>query len=319
MSAGPEIRAVFKNLDRIIIAVFGILLLLYLFSGIYVVEANQMGVLFRFGARKAVVPPGIGYRLPWPVDRVRKVNVKEMQRIEVGFWPESGQVEELLPYCITGDKNIIHNRYVIQYRIADASNFLLKGARVKDTLYALAQAAILEAVAEREVDPILTTGKVEIQRDIEQKLRNKLDELGLKIAVLGVERQFANPPNFVKDAFQDVVNAREEERTRIHEANDYRNQEIPKANGEADSIIQQAEAYKVSRISSARGESDRFIKLYDKYKSAPAVTRHRLLVEMIEQVLPRTKVMVLATDKQGKPIRIKILQAPVPTTPRLME
>jgi len=319
MSIANDIKSVFKDLDRIIAAVLAVLFLLYLLSGIYVIEANQMGVVFRLGAKRSVSPPGISYHLPWPVERVRKVNVKEVQRIEVGFWPRPDMAEELLPYCITGDKNIIHNRYVIQYRVADPANFILRAAKVKDILYELAQATVLETVAAMRVDPVLTTAKSEMEAEIKKRLTEELEELGVSISIVGVERQFAEPPNFVKDAFQDVTNAREEKRTMIHEAENYRNQEIPRAKGEANRTIQQAEGYKVNRLASARGESDRFLKIYEKYRNAPLVTRHRMFIEMMEQALPNVKVMVLATDDQGRPVKMKLLQAPVPTTPRLME
>jgi len=319
MSFQEERKAIFRDLDRIVLVVLGALLLVYLVSGIFMVEANEMAVVFRYGAKRAVVPPGIGYHWPWPIERVRKVNVKEVQRIEVGFWAQSGLAEELLPYCLTGDKNIIHNHYVIQYRIADPANYLFASARIRDTLHQLSQATILEAVAARQVDPILTTGKREMELAIIEGLTRKLDDLNLKIQIVGVERQSAEPPNLVKDAFQDVVNAREEMRTRIHEANNYSNQEIPKAKGEANRLLQQARAGKFEQISSAKGESERFKKLYQEYRQAPRVTGNRLFIETIERVLPRCRVMVLATDKQGNPLKIKLLQSPVPTSPRLPE
>lgn len=204
-------------------------------------------------------------------------------------------------------------------RIAEPANFLAGSARVPEILKALAQATILEAVAARPVDMILTTGKSEMERTILEGLVEKLSELNLKIQVVGVERQSAEPPSLVKEAFQNVVNAQEEMRTKIHEAENYRNQQIPKAKAEANNLLQEAEAYKVGRIDSAEGESERFLKLWQEYTRAPGVTRSRLLIEMVEQALPRTKIMALAKDRAGNPIRIKILQAPVPTTPRIPE
>jgi membrane protease subunit HflK len=165
----------------------------------------------------------------------------------------------------------------------------------------------------------LTTGKREIELAIMEGLTEKLERIGLDIRIVGVERQFADPPNPVKDAFQDVINAREEKRALIHEAENYRNQELPKANGEADRMIQEARAFKFDRTSSAVGESERFLKIHGEYRRAPEVTRNRLFIEMIEHVLPRTKVMVLATDREGRPLRIKLFQGSVPTSPSLPE
>jgi membrane protease subunit HflK len=311
-------KAVFRDLDRIVMAALGILFLLYLASGVFVVQANEKAVIFRFGRAGEVVSPGIGYHWPWPIEGVKKVNVKEVQRIEVGFFI-SGSREELIPYCITGDRNIIHDRYVIQFRIAEPANYLTGSARVRDILMELAQATILETVAGKHVDFILTTGKSEMERTIMEGLVSKLEGLNLKLQIVGVERQTAEPPVIVKDAFQNVINAQEEKRTKIHEAENYRNQEIPKAKAESNRMLQEAESFKVKRTSAAKGESERFLKIYQEAKQAPDITRRRLFLEMVEQVLPRTKIMVLATDKEGNPVRIKLLQAPVPTTPRLPE
>ncbi len=319
MSFEQETKAVFRNLDRIVLLALCVLFLLYVASGVFVVEANEKAVVFRFGAAGDVISPGIGYHWPWPIERVRKVNVKEVQRVEVGFWPDSGFREELLRYCLTGDKNIIHNRYVIQYRIADPANYLSSARRVRELLVELAEATMLEVVASKQVDPILTTGKVKMEQAILKGLNEKLLELDVKLQIVGIERQSAEPPSLVKDAFQDVINAREEKRTQIHEADNYSNQEVPKAKGDADRMLQLARAYKFERVSSAKGESERFSKLYAEYKEAPEVTINRLFIEMAERTLPKTKIMVLATDQDGQPLRVKVLQAPIPTTPRLPE
>ncbi len=319
MKTSEDMKEVLKGLDRIVWAALGALFLVYVLSGFYQVQASEMGVVFRFGARYEVSPPGIHYSLPWPIDQVKKVNVKKVQRLEVGFYPTEGMKETLLPYCITGDKNIIHNRYVIQYRVADPANFLAGANRVSEILAAMARAVIVETVAGHEVDPLLTIGKTEMQFAVKQGLMEKLRELNLRIQILGVERQSADPPMLAKEAFQDVTNAREEKRTKIHDAEDYDNQEIPKAKGDASMIVEQSRAWKARRVSAAKGESQRFLKLYEEYEHAPDITRHRLFIELLEQTLPRVKVMVLAKDKDGKPIKVKLLQAPVPTTPRLME
>jgi membrane protease subunit HflK len=317
MDSLEQKKAVFRDLDRIILVVIGILFVLYLASGIFVVQANEKAVVFCFGKPVEVINPGIGYHWPWPIEWVKKVNVKQVQRVEAGFSPQGDLREELVPYCITGDRNIIHDRYVIQYRIAEPVNFLVRGAHVSEILVELTQATILETVAAKPVDLILTTGKSEMERSILEGLVRKLEELNLKIQIVGVERQSAEPPSMVKEAFQNVINAQEEMRTKTHEAENYRNQEIPKTKAEANQMRQEAETAKFERTSAAKGESERFIRLFREYKVAPNVTRRRLFIEMVEQVLPRAKVMVLATDKEGKPVRIRILQAPIPTSPEL--
>lgn len=313
-----EKKQVLGGLDKLFWAVLAALFLLYLASGAFVVEANEQAVLFRFGEKQdSIIRPGIGYHWPWPVETVRKVNVREMQGIEVGFWPRSNFGDSMTPYCITGDKNIIHNRYVIQYRIGDPANYLVRGARVKEMLHAVAQATLLEVVAGKKVAPVLTTGKNDMEREFRARLSEKLKDLNIAITIVGVERQAAEPPNLVKDAFQDVINAQEEKQTRIHEAENYENQELPRAKGDAERVRKEADGYKFRIVKMAEGDSDRFNKLHEQYLAAPEVTRHRLFIETLEKVLPRVRVMVLARDKNGEPIRVKVLQTPVPTFPRL--
>jgi len=318
MKITSDIKAVLADLDRILLVVVAILLLLYVLSGLFVIEANQKGVITRFGAVRAVVRPGIGYHLPWPVERVRKVNVKEVQSVEVGFYPDGSNLDELTPYCITGDRNIVHTRYTVKYRSPDPESYIMAGKRVREIVLTLAQATILEVLAEKEIVPVLTTEKRALESDIREKLGEKLSGLGINLQIVSVDGPPAFPPSLVKQAFQEVITSREEKRTRIHEADNYMNQAIPAAKAEANSAIETARAYKYDRISSAKGESDRFLKLLSEYEKSPSVTRHRLYLDTIEKVLPQVKIMVLATDDEGRPIKVKILQAPIPTTPRLM-
>ncbi len=313
-----EKRVVFKNLDRIVIIVAAILFVLYLFSGIYQVQANEQALVRRFGRFIKIVNPGINYRIPWPIDSVDKIKIKQVKRIEVGFWPQSGSgYTELLPYAITGDKNIIHNHYVVQYRITDPKQYLLS-AELPDMIFKeLANRVILEVVASQQVDPVLTTGKLQVEMDIKDALIESLEGSGLGISISSIETAMIEPPRTVTDAFKDVINAREQRTTSIHEAENYRNKVLPEANAVALNLTEQAESYKFARISAAEGESTRFLDLYEKYKTAPRVTRDRMFLEMLEQMLPNVKVVVLATDKQGRPLKVNLIQGTMPTVPQL--
>jgi membrane protease subunit HflK len=181
----------------------------------------------------------------------------------------------------------------------------------------MALASILEQVAVRPVDAILTTGKQDLEQAVKQGLNERLVRLGFKIQILSVERRSVAVPYQVKGAFQDVISAQEEKRAAVHGAETYRNRLLPKSQGEAERMIQEAEAERFRRVSAARGEADRFLKLMAEYRLASRVTRRRLLIEMVEETFPRVKVLVLASDRHGKPMPIKVLQDPLPTSPRL--
>jgi membrane protease subunit HflK len=158
-SFAHERKAVFRNLPRVVLITLGCLVALYLASGIHMVDASEMGVVSRFGAHVAIEPPGIGYHLPWPVGAIYKVNVKEVKSLTVGFASDPSSREEIDRYAISGDKNIIHNQYTVQYRTHDAANYLIGSNDVIVVLREMALASILEQVAVRPVDAILTTGK----------------------------------------------------------------------------------------------------------------------------------------------------------------
>jgi len=315
-----ERSAMFRNLDRIVLGTLGVLVVLYIASGIYVVQANEVALLRRFGAlREETVTPGIHYRIPWPVDRVDKIRIKEVKRMEVGFSPDLGdsRYEALLPYCITGDKNIIHTHFAIQYRIEDADKYLFTARDPQRLLREQANRAIIEAVAEKGVDPVLTTGKRELELAIQASIREEVENIGLGISIVSIETKSIQPPRMVIDAFNDVITAREEKSTAIHEAENYSNRILPQAKAEANKLLEEAEAYKFQRVEAARGESDRFGKLYQKARGAPEVTRHRLFLELVDEMLPRVKVYVLASNDQGRPVKLKLIKGTMPTVPQL--
>ncbi len=321
MSFKQSQKEMFKGLDRIVLVVAGFLFIVYLASGVHVMEADEMGVIFRFGAKRQVARPGIGYHFPWPVERIRTVNVKAVRSVEVGFWTSQGRDQRLTPYCITGDINIIHNLYVIHYRVdaEDPANYFLSARRVRESLITNARAAIIEVIASRPVDEIITTAKADMENAIRTTLQQKLYDLNIKLQIDSVDTREIQPPNQVMDAFDDVISAEQEMTTQKHKANTEAIRIVNSAKAEAESIIQQARAYRTERINSAAGEAERFMSLYEEYKKAPEIIGHRIFLESIEKILPRTRVMLLGTDRQGRPLRVKIFQAPVPTSPRLPE
>jgi membrane protease subunit HflK len=305
------------RVDQMIFLIILGLIALWILSGIYVIEANQVGLVRRFGAlQHGLVQPGIHYRLPWPIDKIDRVNTLEVKGMDVGFYPEDTYAYTImLPYSISGDINIIHDRYTIQYRISDPAKYKFCQIDPQMLLKTLAEAAIVESIASKNVDFILTTGKREVAEEIRQKLQKSADDLSLGVTIASIDTKLVSPPQNVQSAFQDVNNAQSDKSTKIHEANNRKNSEIPATKAQANQKIETANAYKYQRISRAEGEADRFLKLYAQYKSAPKVTSDRLFLQLIEQILPNVKVIVLATDKNGKPVKLKLLSGIMPTQP----
>ena len=167
------------------------------------------------------------------------------------------------------------------------------------------------------MDPVLTTGKRELELDIQAAIRREVENIGLGISIVSIETKSIQPPRMVIDAFNDVITAREEKSTAIHEAENYRNRIIPQAKAEANQLLEEAEAYKYQRVEAAKGESDRFGKLYEKAWTAPQVTRDRLFLELLDEMLPRVRVYVLASNEQGRPVKLKLIKGTMPTSPQL--
>ncbi len=308
----------FTGVRRMLWVTGALVLLIYIASGVYVVQANETAVLLRFGAFRKTVGPGIQYRIPWPVDRVIKVKTMEAKRMEVGFSLETltdvrdkfGVVrpDRPIPYCLTGDKNIIFNRFAIQYRITEPREYLLRTRNPAGLLRNKGHAVILETIAAMGVDPLLTTGKQELERTIRKKLSQTSKEIGIGVSIVSVEIKQIQPPREVVSAFKEVITAREEKSTAVHKADNYRNRIIPETKAESNNIVEQSRAYRSKKIAHARGRSGRFLKNLASYQDTPEITKKRLFIEMTERLLPQVKIYILAKDKSGKPTKLKLVR-----------
>jgi membrane protease subunit HflK len=290
----------------------------YLFSGVYVVGVNETGVLKRFG--RIVddrVAPGLHYRLPWPIDKVTKVSTKEIRRLQAGFGADPEQIAEferaygtldrsqsgsfMVPYCITGDKNIIHAKVIAQCRIDDPKAYLVGFKDAEGVVLGCIQSAILSTLSQTDVDSALTAGKVMLQQEILKDVQRQLTVLNTGISVISAEIKNTRPPSNVARAFKDVINAREERRTMVHDAQAYRNQVIPQGKAEASRIQNEAEAYKTRKIAHAEGESKRFVMLANEYMKDKEIARQRLYLDAIGEILPTVQKIIVGSD-QGQDI-----------------
>ena len=276
--------------------------LLWAASGFYVVEQGEQGVELQFGQYKQVTAAGLRWHLPYPVETVEIVNVQQIRTVEVGYRSNtrSNQFatvpQEAL--MLTKDENIIDIQFAVQYDIKDPRYLLFNVSEDPDQVVRQAtESAVREIVGRNTMDFAITGGRAEIAQDTSLLLQIILDRYQTGINVKAVEMQNAQPPSEVKGAFDDAVKAREDEVKFKNEAEAYANDIIPRARGKAARILQEAEAYRASVVAAAEGEASRFTQVLDEYHKAPGVTRDRLYIDAMEQVLSRsTKLMI---DQSG--------------------
>jgi membrane protease subunit HflK len=289
-----------------------ILLLLWLLTGLFVVQVDEQAVVRRFGAVVAErVPPGLHLGFPWGIDRVDRVRVREQKRLNVGFeFPDPVLGRPAAPASrefLTGDQNLINIELLVQYTVREPRAYLFSNEDVIQTLRAAAEAGIVTTVAGRPVDLLLTTGRLEAQSQLRRSLQESADRYRLGISVSSVNIQSITPPLKVADAFREVASAREDRDRIIKEAESYANATLPAAEGEASRMHEESYAYRDQKIRQARGDADRFLKAYSAYRLAPDITSSRLYLETIEEILPRLKVV---HQEGNTPVDLNLLPRP---------
>jgi len=322
-----RLRSAFPQLGRLgggggmsllVIAVLVIAVVLWLASGIYTVAPAQQAANQLFGK---YVPPAAGPGLHWwwpgPIGTRNVVAVEEIRRLELGFRSTAAAGGAIQPFpleaqMITGDLNIIDVQVVVQYRIKDLEAFLFKvddpgdpergvlagspeGLTLKDAM----EASMRQVVGQRSIDDVLTKEKEAAQAATVTLVQSILDDYNTGIEVLEVRLQNVRPPDDVRDAFDDVVRARVDKEARINEALANQQDQLPKARGEARRVVNNAEAFKQERILNATGEADRFMAVLAEYKESQEVTRRRLYLEAMEEILPGITKFIMTEEAAG--------------------
>lgn len=279
-----------------------IILLVWLLSGIYIVEPAERGVVLRFGQYSHTAMPGPHWHFPYPIDKVEVVDVAKIRSVEIGYRsaggrPESNVLSESL--MLTNDENIVDLKIAGQYRINDAAQYLFN-VRTPDTiLRQMMESAVREVVGQSTMDFVLTEGRSEVATRTEQRLQAMLDAHATGLTVTSVSMQDVQPPEQVQSAFADVVKAREDEVRQKNEAEAYANDIIPRARGQAFRDIQEAEAYKSQVVAKANGEASRFVQVMTEYEKAPLITQERLYIDTMESVYSRSQKVMVDIDSGG--------------------
>jgi modulator of FtsH protease HflK len=274
---------------------------LWLLSGVYIVSADRQAVVTRFG--RVIEPrvfPGIHISLPWPIDRVTRLKVRQLQRLVVGGELADGvlgRTQPLASQFLTGDQNIITLRAVVQYSVDQPADYLFHTQDVAKSVAAAVETELARRIGRRTVDAVLTTDKIAIQEETRAAAQNLIDaySAGLRIASINIESM--TPPPEAAEAFRDVASARADAARIYNEALGYANDEIPKGRGEAQQMIESAAGYKETKIDEATGDASRFNLVADEYARASAVNGRRLYLETLEHVLPKIKKLIV--DKSG--------------------
>ncbi len=286
-----------------------IVVAVWLASGIYVVNPDEQGVVLRFGAFVGRTTPGINYHLPWPIESVETPTVTRENQLNVGYVlpRQAGSnadaardtPEESL--MLTGDENIVDINFTVFWVVKDAAQFLFNVQNLNTnqdgTIRAVAESAMREVAGKNQIEPILTANREPIQEEVRELMQRTLDSYNGGVTVTRVQMQKADPPAQVLQAYRDVQAARTDQERMRNEAEAYANKIVPEARGAAARVLQQAEGYKQQVTAQATGEAARFISVYEEYRKAPDVTRRRIYLETMQDVLGGMNKVIM--DNQG--------------------
>jgi len=268
------------------------------------IDPNAVGVVTRFGRFERLVDPGLHWKLPFGIESVTEVATLHVQKMEFGF--RTASVGERTRYesrdypeeslMLTGDLNAAEVEWIVQYRISDPEKYLFRVSDPELTLRDLSQAVMSRVVGDHSVLEVLTEGRREVNAAVQEDLQKRVDQYEIGLTIETVQLQNVDPPAAVRASFNDVNQAEQERARTINEARQEYNKAIPLAQGEALKLKQQAEGYAIDRVNRATGETQRFLALLAEYERAPEVTRRRIWLESMAEVLPRLGRRIVVDD-----------------------
>jgi len=303
----------------------------WLLSGFFRVQPDELGAVLRFGKHVRTVQPGLNYHLPYPIETVLLPKALRVSTLNIGMTigddgTRRGRVARDVPeesLMLTGDENIVDVDFTVLWRIAPdgVGKYLFNIQNPEGTVKAVAESAMREVIGRSDIQPILTGARNTTESAVHQLMQRTLDSYGAGIQIQQVQMQKVDPPQQVIDSFRDVQAARADLERLQNEAQTYANRVVPDARGRAAQVLQQAQGYKEQTVAEAKGQAARFLSVYDEYKKAPDVTRQRIYLETMEHVLGPADKVILDQGSSGQgvvpylPLNELSRKAPVaPTT-----
>lgn len=282
--------------------VIGVIVIIILAGSFYTIRPEEAGIILRFGKFVRTTEPGLHLKIPFEIEKLIKVPVQRQLKMEFGFRTtragiqteyavtrESREESQML----TGDLNVAVVEWIVQYKIKDPYNYLFKLRDADTTFRYMNEAVVRKVVGDSSVDEVITIGRARLAMDAQQELQQLCDLYEIGIQVDQLIFQDVNPPDPVKPSFNEVNEAVQERERKVNEAWSEYNQIIPKADGEAKQVIQAAEGYATERINRAEGDANRFRDIYREYARAPLVTRKRLYLEAMNDILPKVNKKII--------------------------
>lgn len=284
----------------------GILAALWLLTTcVYKVDVEEVGVIQRFGKFHRIAQPGLNFKLPTGIEKVTKVPVRKVFTEDFGLrtlrpgvrteYAPISKEQEREALMLTGDLNVVVVPWIVQYRIQDPYKYLFRVRNVRETLRDMSEAIVRQVVGDRSVNEVLNRREA-IADEAREELQKALDAADTGIKVVNLELKTTNVPEPVQPAFNDVNKATQDKETMIRAAEEGYNREVPAAEGHAQKVIQEAQGYYVERVNRARGDANRFLALWQEYKAAPDITRQRLYLEAMSEVLPKVSRKIIMDD-----------------------
>ena len=308
----PQVDEMLKNIKKIKIPGGPIIILLLIvalgiYSSVYVVDTDEVGVVQRFGKYTKTTQPGLNFKLPFGIESAQLVKVRRILKEEFGFTSERvGRSDRSISVSensnealmLTGDLNVAVVPWIVQYRINDPYDYLFKVQNVTQLLRDMSEAAMRLVVGDRSINEVITK-RNEIAVEAMQVLQGELDNAQAGITIVTIEMERTNVPGPVQPSFNEVNQATQEKEQTIYQAREAYNKAIPAARGDADRVISEAEGYALKRVNRAQGDAARFSSIYAEYAQAKDVTRRRIYLETLKELLPRLGPKYILDDKQG--------------------
>jgi membrane protease subunit HflK len=304
---GGSPSGIFGGLGKLATVILVIIIIQVAYSSFYTIKPGERGVVLRFGEYSKTAPPGLNFKIPL-VDKVVKVDIENVRKEEFGFrtrvpgrqtvYSKEGYDPESL--MLTADKNVIDVEWIVQYKVRDPFNFLFKVQDVRQAVRDISETAIRRVIGNMDFDYVLSNREI-LAGTTADEMQAELNNYEAGVDIVTVQLQDVNPPDAVKPAFNEVNEADQDMKRLVNEAEEAYNRVIPKASGDAKKIVEEAKGYAVQRVNESKGETVRFLAIMKEYQAAEDVTRQRMYLETLRDVLPTVK-DIYVIDKEQKSI-----------------